>query len=242
MRKLILTALLAPSLLLLFTGVSFAADIHQPKSVMELYTSQGCSSCPPADRLMGDLVKDKDVLGLSFAVTYWDYIGWKDTFGSPANDARQAHYRDSFHARYVYTPQMVVDGRTHVVGSDRNGVTALLDKDEAAAPPLTLAWNRKGDILEVDLPQGSEEAQIWLFGYDTAKSVNVGRGENSGRSLTYHNIVRDIHDAGSWDGSPRKLELDLTKMRAEGRDGCAFIIQKANYGPVFAALNIPLSN
>ncbi|MAZ03159.1 MAG: DUF1223 domain-containing protein, partial [Sneathiella sp.] len=128
-----------------------AESAHQPTTVVELFTSQGCSSCPPADKLLGELIEDENILGLSFSVTYWDYIGWKDIFGSVDNDARQVGYRGEFNSRYVYTPQLVVDGVDHMVGSDRSGVTALIKKQAGTAKPLPLQWSFKGDELVVTL-------------------------------------------------------------------------------------------
>lgn len=221
-------------------GAAFAQSAHQPSTVVELYTSQGCSSCPPADKLLGDLIKDDSVMGLSFAVTYWDYIGWKDIFGSPDNDDRQVEYRSRFNSRYVYTPQMVVGGVAHAVGSDGSAISSLIEKHANHAKSLPLEWAFNGDQLEVILPSGSGNATIWLVDIDRSKDVDIRRGENSGRIITYHNVVRKIRPLGEWTGDAKTLALDLKEMRAEGRDGCALILQKDGYGPILAALEVML--
>ncbi|MCC3303671.1 DUF1223 domain-containing protein [Sneathiella sp. HT1-7] len=222
------------------TTTAFAQSAHQPSTVVELYTSQGCSSCPPADKLLGDLIKNEAVMGLSFAITYWDYIGWKDVFGNPDNDDRQVEYRGRFNSRYVYTPQMVVGGEAHVVGSDQSGVNALIEKYADHAKNLALEWVFNGDELEVKLPSGSGNATVWLIDIDRTKDVDIQRGENTGRIITYHNVVRKIRSLGEWTGDERTVALNLAEMRAEGRDGCALIVQEKGYGPILAALEVML--
>ncbi|MFC4271986.1 DUF1223 domain-containing protein [Sneathiella chungangensis] len=217
-----------------------AASVHQPSTVVELYTSQGCSSCPPADELLGELVKNDDVLGLSFGVTYWDYIGWKDIFGSSDNDARQVEYRGRFNSRYVYTPQMVVAGTEHIVGSDRSGVEGLIAKHEGHAKSLLLDWTLNGDDLDIRLPAGTGKATVWVVDIDRQRDVNIRRGENTGRIITYHNVVRKIRPLGDWTGEAKSIQVNLADMRAEGRDGCAIIVQQDGYGPILAALEVLL--
>ena len=228
--------------LLVLTAASFvnAQSAHQPASVVELYSSQGCSSCPPADKFLGELVEDEEILGLTFAVTYWDYIGWKDTFGNKDNDYRQVNYKKKFSSRYVYTPQMIVGGTEHKVGSDTHGVRALIKDQAGHAQQLPLTWSFAEDSLQVDLPAGEGNATIWLVDIDHAAEVDIGRGENSGRKITYHNVVRQIRSLGDWDGNAETISLDLAEMRQSGRDGCALIIQRAGYGPIIAALNVKL--
>jgi len=244
MRKFkILTAFIAAAFALpamFVSAVGFANGANQPSTVVELYTSQGCSSCPPADRFLGELVQDKKILGLSFAITYWDYIGWKDTFGSKDNDVRQARYKQEFGARYVYTPQMVIGGEDHKVGSDRSGVKSLIAETGEHAQKIPLTWEFKEDKISVGLPKGEGGATIWVVDIDHSQEVAVGRGENSGENLTYHNVVRKIRSFGEWDGTAQVLELDLGELRANGHDGCAVIVQKSGFGPIIAALNIEL--
>ncbi len=218
-----------------------AVDIRQPSTVVELYTSQGCSSCPPADALMGQLVeKNKDVLGLSYAVTYWDYIGWKDTFGRAENDIRQAEYRDAMGARYVYTPQMIVGGLEHFVGSDSSKLISRLEKHKGHAKELNLTWSIDGKKATISLPEFQSGAQLWRVDIDAVQQVSIGRGENTGREISYHNIVRDSELIQNWNGKPTEVTLDLANLEQKGRTGCAFIVQRSSGGPIVAALQIDL--
>ena len=224
----------------LIAGTALAGEAHQPQTVVELYTSQGCSSCPPADKLMGKLTKNPDILGLSFAVTYWDYIGWKDTFGSPDNDIRQTRYRDQFSGRYVYTPQMVVAGRDHFVGSNAHELESNLHKFKGHARQIPLKWRFEGEKLIISLPDHGTPATIWQVDIDHEKKVQIGRGENTGKSVTYHNVVRKTRQITDWDGKAKTISLDLTTLMQEGRDGCAILVQERGFGPIVAALQIGL--
>ncbi|WP_169544120.1 DUF1223 domain-containing protein [Sneathiella aquimaris] len=217
-----------------------ALDVRQPKTVIELYTSQGCSSCPPADKLMGEIVQKPDVLGLSFAVTYWDYIGWKDTFANSENDARQTRYRDQFGARYVYTPQMVVAGADHFVGSNAHELEQNLLAFKGHAEQIKLTWRIDGNRLFINLPDHLNGATIWQVDIDHKQEVQIGRGENTGKSITYHNIARRTQPLENWDGQHKTIELDLAALMNEGRDGCAILIQERGFGPIIAALEIDL--
>ena len=242
MNKLCVKHFLFSALVAAFTiagaGNAVSESAHQPKTVVELYTSQGCSSCPPADEFLGELVRNSDVLGLSFAVTYWDYIGWKDIFASEANDARQNAYRERLRSRYVYTPQMVIGGAKNVVGSDRSAAETLIRKLALHSKRLPLEWSFNGDQLNIILPTGSGEATLWLFDLDREEDVDIRRGENKGKIITYHNIVRKIRSIGQWDGAAKTIRLDLADIRAQGREGCALVVQQDGYGPIIAALEV----
>jgi hypothetical protein len=238
----IATVLFATAGMLVWANVTIAnaQSAHQPKSVVELYSSQGCSSCPPADKFLGELITDKEILGLTFSVTYWDYIGWKDTFGNKDNDSRQANYKKQFSSRYVYTPQIIVGGTKHKVGSDSHGVKSLINDQSGHAKMLPLTWEFSGDTLDIKLPDGDGEATIWLVDINRQSEVDIGRGENSGRKITYYNIVRQIRSLGIWNGKAETVSLDLAEMKKNGRDGCALIVQRNGYGPIIAALNVEL--
>lgn len=227
-------------ILLITVGTAHAKSARQPSTVVELFTSQGCSSCPPADSIMGKLVKDPDVLGLSYAVTYWDYIGWKDVFGSPQNDARQVNYRDRLHARYVYTPQMIIAGSDHFVGSNASKLEDSLRDYKDHAKNIDLIWRFTGEKLEIDLPATNQNAIIWQVDIDYAKEVKIRRGENTGKTIVYHNVVRNTQEIASWDGQATTLSLDLSLLMQAGRDGCAILIQENGYGPILGALIIDL--
>ncbi len=209
-------------------------------TVVELYTSQGCSSCPPADAQMAKLIKNPAVLGLSFPVTYWDYIGWKDTLASPINDARQVQYKDHLNTSYVYTPQMVIAGQDHFVGSSNTRLLDNLELFKGHAQRIPLKWQFTDTGIEINLPAGPTNAVIWQMDIDQMKEVAIGRGENTGRTITYHNVVRKIEKLEEWDGTPKSLNLSLENLISEGRDSCALLIQQDGYGPIIAALLIKL--
>src|SRR5215470_8423741 len=159
--------------------------------VVELFTSEGCSSCPPADALLGELAQRPDVVPLAFHVDYWDYIGWKDPYASAANTQRQHDYAAALRLHMVYTPQMVVDGRTDVVGSERGDVEAAIGK--AAAQPKLAVAIEKGDAgYRAVIPAASSApaggpATVWLALFDTVQETRVARGENGGRTLKEFN-------------------------------------------------------
>jgi hypothetical protein len=168
--------------------------------VVELFTSQGCSSCPPADAFLTDLARERrDILPLAFHVTYWDYLGWKDPYSLDAATARQRGYARHLGEDGVYTPQMVVDGTKGFVGSDRReGLGAIAG---AAAKPVPVTLARDGGALVVTVGPGAGTAQVLLVGFDPSHDTPVGRGENSGRTLRETNIVRSLTPIGAWTGS-----------------------------------------
>jgi hypothetical protein len=183
--------------------------------VIELFTSQGCSSCPPADAYLGELAQRSDLLPLAFHVDYWNYIGWADPFSSPEATQRQRAYGRFLGQRAIYTPQMVIDGVTHEVGSHRSAVASAI---EAAAmrPKISLALTNDGgdyririDALDGDLPAGP--AVVWLVEYDRERATEVLRGENTGKTLTEYNIVRAFRPIGEWDGSATEIALPRPK-------------------------------
>lgn len=223
--------------------------LHQPglagsgkQVVVELYTSQGCNSCPPADRLLGELAKRDDLITLTFNVDYWDYLGWKDTLASPANTERQRHYAAAMRNRTVYTPQMVIGGRQHAVGSDAAAVAAAIEAEQRhadAAPKLSL--HHSDDRVLVSLGASDRKginAIVWLVRYDQRQAVPIERGENAGNNLVYHNVVRDMRPLGHWRGQAMQMDLSRAELAEGGRDGCAIIVQKGPVGPILAAARI----
>jgi hypothetical protein len=168
--------------------------------VVELFTSQGCSSCPPADIFLTDLAHTRgDVLPLAFHVTYWNYLGWKDPFSLDAATARQRDYARYLGEDGVYTPQMVVDGSAGFVGSDRNAGLAAISKASAKSVPLSV--HRDDGQLTIVVGSGPGQGQVLLVGYDPSHRTAIGRGENSGHTLEESNIVRSLTPVGSWTGS-----------------------------------------
>lgn len=214
--------------LLLVPGATRAEPATRP-IVVELFTSQGCSSCPPADALLRDLSRQRaDVLALAFHVTYWDRLGWPDPFALPAATERQRGYAGISHAGTIYTPQMVVDGTRDVVGSDQRGVQAAL----AAARPVAaahLAVREDPAGVTITVAAGIGKGRIMLIGYDPEHRTQVARGENAGRALVEANIVRAVDMAGAWTGDA----MILTRPRPAGKL-LAVIVQAAD-GTILAA-------
>lgn len=170
--------------------------------VVELFTSQGCSSCPPADRILGELAEDKDVIALAFHVDYWDYLGWKDKFGSPAYTKRQRAYSRSMGERSIYTPQMVIGGVEHVVGSRGMKVASAIKRHSERRMPVAVRLDRQGDSVAIRA-NGSGNLPnmvVQIATYTPKATVDVRRGENAGRTLTYHNVVRSFTPVAAWDG------------------------------------------
>jgi hypothetical protein len=219
-----------------------AATTGPTPVVVELFTSQGCSSCPPADAFLGELARRKDVVALSFHVDYWDYIGWKDPFASAAATERQRDYGRALGLHMVYTPQIIVDGRADAVGSDRAAVEGLI---AAAAKrdrvDIRFSLDEMGRLF-VELPNHplAGMATVWLAVFDTQHKTAVPRGENSGATLSDYNVVREWRRVGNWPGSPVQLPVAMAPDAAAKHDGCAIIVQLGETGPILAAAIVPL--
>ena len=228
-------------------ALAMSAAAGERPTVVELYTSQGCNSCPPADAILGDLASRDDVIALSFHIDYWDYLGWKDTFSSPEATKRQKQYARFLGARGVYTPQMVVGGVDHVVGSRRGRVEELIEAVAARESPTLEVSLLAGGPDEVLVRLGAGQADptrksaIWLVRFDAEQIVPIERGENAGRTITYHNVVRDIERIGWWKGEALELSLELDDLREGGRDGCAIIVQNGSHGQVLGAAQMNLA-
>ena len=193
--------------------------------VLELFTSQGCSSCPPADALLRDIVRDRpDVLALAFHVTYWDRLGWPDPFALPAATERQRGYTRISHAGTIYTPQLVVEGIRDLVGSDRPAVLAAL-KTATPSTAATLRLTDTPDGVRIEIGSGQGIGRVLLVGYDPEHRTAVARGENAGRSLVEANIVRGLDEAGVWNGAalilnrprPAGIKLAVILQAPDGR-------------------------
>jgi hypothetical protein len=221
-----------------------ATDTLSP-TVVELFTSQGCSSCPPADKFLGELAERPELVALSVHVDYWDYIGWKDPFGSPENTKRQRDYAEALKLRYVYTPQMVIQGASHATGSDRSSVLRRIAEAQAL-PRLPVSVRHADGRIEVTVAgadkgmDGTDEAAVWLAVYDRMHETAIKRGENGGRTLRYYNVVRKMIRVGTWNGRPLSLAsaLDDVGRRA---DGCAVIVQSLKTGRILGAAKLALS-
>jgi hypothetical protein len=218
-----------------------------PTTVLELFTSQGCASCPPADSLFAQYAKRPDVLALTFNVDYWDYLGWKDTLANPDNTDRQRRYAAARGDAQVYTPQMVVDGRTHVVGSDPRQIDkAIAAHAGGLSVPLTLSASQDAitvtvaDAAKPDLPH----ATLWLVMYNPTVNVSVERGENGGRMLTYTNVVRKLRPIAMWKGSLLSVDIPLSELSHAKVIRGAVILQvdkgEGRLGSVIGAATIDL--
>lgn len=213
-----------------------------PLTIVELFTSQGCSSCPPADEVLTSLSSRSDILALSWAVDYWDRLGWKDTFGDPLFSHRQKAYNKRLGRGGVYTPQIVVNGRYQAVGSRRDSVSKaiLKAKDQLkVAPSIRIS----GAEVQVDLPATdlTEEAAIHIIWYLSSADVSVGQGENRGRQLHYTNIVRRSDWMTDWDGQAKKLTIPVESLASSGADSLAILVQSGyGDGPMLGAAAIKL--
>ncbi len=205
--------------------------------VVELFTSQGCSSCPPADAYLHKLAAREDVTALALHVDYWDYIGWKDSFGSPAWSQRQRSYASGAGRSMVYTPQMIINGSDHVVGNRPKDVEDLIDRHSRTPLPVVVLANRSGN--RVTVTASAEQALkgpfvVQLVRYTPKQTVDIKRGENAGRTLSYANVVSEIAPLKTWNGrTPLSIEAAMT-----GDLPGVILIQKKGHGAVVAAIKV----
>jgi hypothetical protein len=209
---------------------------------VELFTSQGCSSCPPADFQLGKLATRPDIVALSFHVNYWDYIGWKDRFASEESTERQRIYARTLKQRYVYTPEMVVDGRVHEPGVKESGIEGLLaDVRRQSSQRTTPELKRTADgALSIRLAAAklAQPADIIVLAYDRRHSTPVERGENSGRRLENFNVVRHFKVVGRWNGPSQQWTVPADRVQPD--QGIAVLVQQADQGPVLGANKLEL--
>jgi hypothetical protein len=202
--------------LVLIAGLSPAASLAAERPVVvELFTSQGCNSCPPANAFLNEMSKQRrDVLALAFHVTYWDRLGWKDPFSMEAATRRQDVYGRRF-GDGSYTPEMVVDGAASMVGSARGEVNSAIEnakRNSRTAAPVSVTKN--GEQVSIEVGAGSGSGNILLIGFDHEHTTAVGRGENSGRTLVEANVVRSIRSVGQWSGTAMRI----SERFPEGQD------------------------
>jgi hypothetical protein len=197
-----------------------------PRAVLELFTSQGCSSCPPADKLFAKLARDSDVITLSLPVDYWDRLGWKDTFAKHAFTERQVAYSNVRGDDQVYTPQAVVNGMMHAVGSQRSAIDAAVTQT-AASLVVPLDVKRAADDIVVSVGAaeggGARQGTVVLLPFLASRDVAIGRGENARDTVTYTNIVRDIVPIADWTGKPIARTIPLERYK--DYDGVAVLLQ-----------------
>ncbi|MDI7774387.1 DUF1223 domain-containing protein [Asticcacaulis sp. EMRT-3] len=227
-----------PALIAIFAALTACAPTLAAPArpvVVELFTSQGCSSCPPAHAVLNTLADRPDVLALSFAVTYWDNLGWKDSFGDPAYTARQWAYAKGLHHDNVYTPQMVIDGAHDTTGQSLQQVEPLIRTAAAHQKPgPSVVIN--GDHVTIAAMTGAPQAIVWLVRYDPrTQNVAIGRGENSGRTLPQRNVVRQLVRLGDWHGTTADFHL-LKASDAHYRT--AILVQQGDGGPIITAATL----
>ena len=210
-----------------------AAPVQPRPAVIELFTSEGCSSCPPAEAYLGELARRADVLTLAFHVDYWDDLGWRDRFEIAAAVARQRRYAQTLHLASIYTPQLVVDGRADFVGSDRRAVAeALIEPRQGVAVAFTV---REGDI-QIDLPaqDGAPPCDVLLITYRRSATSAIGSGENAGRTLTEYSIVRSVQNLGAWGGQARQFYSAGKSLPSDATDA-AVLVQTAGQAAIVGA-------
>ncbi len=232
--------------LMAVAGPAGAVGLTRRPVVVELFTSQGCSSCPPADAFLGELAKRDDVVALAFHVDYWDYIGWKDPFGDPAYTQRQRAYAAQLRQRTIYTPQMVIDGVSHEVGSRRGAVESAirerLQLGPAVRPSIPVEFGRRSDgAVTVFVPKAvaTGSADLLLAAIDAEHVTEVRRGENSGRVLADYNVVRSISRIGRWTGGDLSVTVDADTWH-RGADALVILLQAENHGPIWGVAKVPL--
>lgn len=203
-------------------------EVKQPKGVVELFTSQGCASCPPADAALKHLIDDGSIVALSYHVDYWNYLGWADTLASKENTARQYAYAKMFGRNGVYTPQAVLNGRDQVNGANLSGIKgrliALSGADAGMKVPISA--ERKDDEIDITIGEGDGKANVVIVYFNRQKVVDVEKGENSGKKMSYWHAVRDIQTIGMWDGKPARFVLPASVLDQEKDSGCAILLQQ----------------
>jgi hypothetical protein len=200
------------------------------RAVVELFTSQGCSSCPPADELLVDLARQADIVAVSFPVTYWDYLGWKDTLAHTTFTERQKAYAHARSDRQVFTPQMIVNGKKSCIGSDRAQIerSIRVASDGKAVLPVDVNVEERNGVVTIrvdETPQTAQrKAEVWVLPVLRSHTVPIGRGENQGKTVTYANVVRSMKRVGEWQGGSARFEVSADNARRDA-DGYVVLLQ-----------------
>lgn len=224
-------------------GQGTAAQDARPTDVIELFTSQGCSSCPTADALLQQYAQRRDVVALSLPVDYWDYLGWKDTLASPRFTGRQRGYAEKRGDGNVYTPQVVVNGMAHAVGSNKDEIDRALARTAVKLQHARVAVSARSDgktIAIETLPSASQQGggvggTIWVATVQPSVDVEIQRGENRGKKVTYTNVVRDLTAVGSWSGQPVRIEVSEVSVIKNSKQRCAVLLQEGKAGAIVGA-------
>ena len=225
--------------LAIFTAALWAAfstpSVAEGPVVVELFTSQGCSSCPPADKVFSKIVDRDDVIAIALHVDYWDYLGWKDEFADPSFTQRQRAYARAARSRTVYTPQMIVGGVDHIVGTRSMELADLVQKHKSAPNPVSVTLQRDGDRVRIaasgDVGKG---AVVHILTYTPKATVDIRRGENAGRTLDYHNTVNKIVEIAKWNGaSDYRAAVQMPNDAP-----VVVLVQQTGAGPILGAARL----
>lgn len=247
-RRCAIRAVFVATLLAITASFPAFATTESRLTVVELYTSQGCSSCPPADALLGRLAKRQDILALTLPVTYWDYLGWTDKFAKPAHDARQRDYARRYSGGRVYTPQIVIDGLHREIGSHAKAVEAVIAIQQGSRKPVVpVLMTQRQDTFSIEigegvLPAGAPHATIWFIRFIPKREVAVRGGENSGKHITYTNIVEELSPIGMWQGDSLQIQLPREDIGLDGDKGIAVLVQLDGTGEIIGAGSFQLSS
>jgi hypothetical protein len=231
MKKILIQVLgTAACIAVSMTGTVLAGE-NQPRAVVELFTSQGCSSCPPADKIMAEYAIDGDVLALSWHVDYWNYLGWKDTFSKAQFTDRQQRYAKTMREGQIYTPQAVVNGREHTVGSRKSRIEDLIRRFDRSGMNLNVAINvtltdKQMQIRVNEKSATQKHPTLYMVYFNKVQSVKIERGENRGKTIVYRNIVRDAQMLGMLKDGAISLDLPLMEIKRAGYDSCAILLQE----------------
>jgi hypothetical protein len=229
-----------PAMILGLAHSAAAGDTRTP-AVIELFTSQGCSSCPLADALLQKYAERPDIVALSFSVDYWDYLGWKDTLANPRFTYRQRAYAEKRGDGHVYTPQVVVNGMAHAIGSNKDEIEKALSSTAETLKPMRVPVTATSDgkIVTIEADPDAQAAgaggTIWLAVVQPTVDVKIGRGENTGKLVTYTNVVRDLIAVGAWANKPVRVEVKDPNTADAPRKRCAVLLQKGKVGPIVGA-------
>ncbi len=214
------------------------AAAHRPV-IVELFTSQGCSSCPPADAYLETLKGRPDVVALSYHVDYWDYLGWRDTLGSAEYSQRQYDYAKSRGDKNIYTPQTIINGSKHFVGSQRSlvsgGIDAARIEGAVRRVDVEMSENKTDVMINVGAGEPTKEATLWLMAFAPVISTEIKKGENAGSTIAYYNVVRKMVPAGMWHGEAAKIVLPRSSVIPEDCKGWVALLQEGKVGPVIGA-------
>jgi hypothetical protein len=209
------------------------AQADPPRAVVELFTSQGCSSCPPADELLVEYSRQPDIIALSLPVNYWDYLGWKDTLAHVAFTERQKAYAHSRSDRQVFTPQMIVNGKKSCIGSDRAQIEKAIQYTSKGRKtlPVNVTVNEQSGTVTISVEETPEttqrEAEVWVLPVLRTQTVPIERGENRGKTITYANVVRGLNRLGEWRGGSARFEMPLETAR-KGGDAYVVLLQSTD--------------